>query len=91
MEKLTQKSEEKYELTHSRQNIEDDFYCEVCQKKIIIQHGQQAYLGYDNQTGEVLGWICNICRTGISKFGNDVNVIQRAIRWIKQSSSEGKT
>tara|TARA_B110000211_G_C14040063_1_gene536362 strand:- start:1400 stop:1552 length:153 start_codon:yes stop_codon:yes gene_type:complete len=44
--------------------------------KIVLDH--------DHSTGEVRGWLCESCNTGIGRFDDDPQIVQKAINWLKK-------
>ena len=73
----------KYVAVHPQPKIDDEFYCRICERTITIQTTRDANLDHDHQTGEIRGWICNRCNTGLGNFRDNVSLLQRAIRWLK--------
>lgn len=74
-----------YEAQHPRPQIGSDFYCRICERTITIENNRDVNLDHDHATGEIRGWICNNCNTGIGALNDDVNLLKRSIRWLEGS------
>lgn len=72
-----------YESKHPRPAVGDSFYCKVCERTMIVQKNRDICLDHNHQTGEIRGYICNDCNTGIGKLKDSVSMLKRAIKWLK--------
>ena len=72
-----------YEEFHPRPEIGDSFHCPICQRTLIIEKSRYINLDHNHHTGEIRGYLCNDCNTGLGKFKDDPKIIERAIQWIK--------
>lgn len=72
-----------YEAKHPRPKMGENFTCPICQKSFTREFNGDVVLDHSHKTGEIRGWICNSCNTSIGKFNEDVNVLERAIKWLK--------
>ncbi|MYC74972.1 hypothetical protein F4X10_04260 [Candidatus Poribacteria bacterium] len=72
-----------YESKYPRPQIGDSFYCKVCQRTMIVQNNRDVCLDHNHQTGEIRGYICNDCNTGIGKLKDNISMLRRAIQWLK--------
>lgn len=72
-----------YERNHPRPAVDTWFYCRICKRHIMIEQSRDVCLDHDHATGKIRGWICNRCNTGMGNFQDDVNILQRAILWLK--------
>ena len=59
------------------------FTCPICEKTTICGISK-IVLDHCHQTGNVRGWICESCNTGIGRFDDDPDVVFRAIEWLKR-------
>jgi hypothetical protein len=55
--------------------------CPIC---LDVVDGSYLRLDHSHETGDVRGWLCDNCNTAIGKLKEDVDVIQRAIGWLKK-------
>lgn len=60
------------------------FECECCGKP--NNNGRQLCLDHDHKTGKFRGWLCDLCNTGIGKLGDDLEGLDRAIRYLSLAS-----
>jgi Recombination endonuclease VII/NUMOD3 motif len=59
--------------------------CDLCNGP---QQGQQSLtLDHDHVTGELRGWLCTRCNTGLGKLGDDVEGLRRALAYIEGAPS----
>ena len=72
-----------YEAQNPRPEIGSEFYCIVCDRTIIVEKNRDVNLDHNHETGEIRGWICNRCNTGIGNLRENVSILKRAIKWIK--------
>lgn len=60
-----------------------DFHCPVCNKTKPVLNNTSVVLDHDHHTGEIRGYICLACNTGMGQLKDDVNILQRAIKWLR--------
>ena len=61
----------------------EPFECPICGKRTIAGITSKVVLDHNHRTGEVRGWICDSCNTGIGRFKDDVELIKRAIKYLE--------
>jgi len=61
----------------------EPFECPICSKRTIAGVTCKIVLDHNHRTGEVRGWVCDSCNTGIGRFKDDVKLIERAIKFLK--------
>lgn len=59
------------------------FQCPICRKTTIVGV-TKIVLDHNHLTGDVRGWICESCNTGIGRFDDNINIIENGISWIKK-------
>lgn len=59
------------------------FECPICEKRTIAGITSKVVLDHNHRNGEARGWVCDSCNTGIGRFKDDVELINRAIKFIK--------
>lgn len=77
------KARREYEEKHPRPQIGEEFHCPVCDRTTIVQQNRDVNLDHSHETGEIRGWVCNRCNTGIGNLRESVPILKRAIKWIK--------
>ncbi|MCB9812074.1 Hpy99I family type II restriction endonuclease [Candidatus Nomurabacteria bacterium] len=61
------------------------FECPICGKRTIAGVTSKVVLEHDHKNGEIRGWVCDSCNTGLGRFKDDVGILNRAIRFISGS------
>ncbi|OOF44115.1 hypothetical protein BKK51_09890 [Rodentibacter trehalosifermentans] len=61
------------------------FTCPICQKTTIVGISK-VVLDHNHSTGNVRGWLCESCNTGIGRFDDKIEIIQHAIDWLKKTN-----
>lgn len=61
------------------------FSCPICQKTTIVGVSK-IVLDHNHSTGNVRGWLCESCNTGIGRFDDRIDIIQHAIKWLKSTN-----
>lgn len=59
------------------------FECPICAKRTIAGVTSKVVLDHNHRNGEARGWVCDSCNTGIGRFKDDIELINRAIKFIK--------
>lgn len=67
-----------------RPTIGEFFHCPVCQKDKPVNTNLSVALDHDHHTGEIRGYICLACNTGMGQLGDDVKNLERSIKWLKR-------
>ena len=60
-----------------------DFKCPICEKTTIPGLTSRVALNHDHKTGQITGYICDSCNTGLGRFKDDTVVLERAIKYLK--------
>jgi hypothetical protein len=63
--------------------INTNFECPICKKITIAGITSKVVLNHDHQSGRILGWICDSCNTGLGRFKDNIEILQRAIDYLK--------
>ncbi len=61
-----------------------DFTCPICLKTTIVGI-TKVVLDHDHKTGAVRGWLCESCNTGIGRFDDNPEMVQRAVTWLENN------
>lgn len=67
-----------FEKNNPKPPIGDTFQCPICVRMFTVNK-TNVNLDHDNTTGEIRGWICADCNTGMGKMRDDISVFARAI------------
>ncbi len=57
------------------------FTCPICLKQTIVGISK-VVLDHNHSSGDVRGWLCESCNTGIGRFDDDPIIVGRAIDWL---------
>lgn len=60
------------------------FLCPICKKSKPVLNKTSVVLDHNHETGEIRGYVCLACNTGMGNLRDDINVLKRAILWIKK-------
>ena len=82
--KINPIQKKEFEKKFPRPEIGQQFQCPVCLWIFKREHKNDVVLDHSHIDGSVRGWLCSSCNTSIGKFGEDINILQRAINWIKK-------
>lgn len=62
---------------------EQEGKCKICNQP--IPEGQYLDIDHNHKTGEIRGLICNKCNKGLGFFGEDIKVLENAIKYLKEN------
>ena len=57
------------------------FTCPICEKTTIVGI-TKIVLDHNHHTGQVRGWLCESCNTGIGRFDDSPELVERAKKWL---------
>jgi hypothetical protein len=60
------------------------FICPIC-SKTNISGIKKIVLDHNHKTGEVRGYLCESCNTGIGRFDDDPEIIDKAKKWVLEN------
>ena len=64
----------------------DIFTCPICQKTSIVGVTANLVIDHDHITGKGREWICDSCNTGLGRFKDSIELLQRAIDYLRKYS-----
>lgn len=62
------------------------FECPVCKKKILAGITTKVVLDHNHDSGEVRGWICDSCNTGLGRFKDNIETLKEAIIYLEKNN-----
>lgn len=68
-------------------NIEPKKYfeCPICGKGSIPGITANLVIDHDHKTGNARSWLCDSCNTGLGRFKDDIELLEKAIEYLKQN------
>ena len=60
------------------------FQCPICGKSSIPNKTAKIVIDHDHTTGIAREWICDSCNTGLGRFKDDINLLEKAIEYLKK-------
>ena len=73
---------EKLQWLKTKPHLEP-FECPICGKRTIAGVTSKVDLDHNHRTGDIRGWICDSCNTGIGRFKDDIQLLNRAIKYVE--------
>lgn len=67
----------------NKKPIYEKFTCPICQKTTIPNLTSKVVLDHDHQKGNIRGWLCDSCNTGLGRFKDSPELLQNAIRYLQ--------
>ena len=84
-DKIATKQVDQLKKQYPFPNKDKDYICPICERREeALKHRRAWVLDHNHVTKQFRGWICNHCNTGLSRFNDDINVLQNAIKYLKQ-------
>ena len=77
--------QEKKKFEKNKIQIGENFECPICLDTFIRTYNNDVVLDHDHTNGSVRGYICGNCNTGLGRFKDDIQTMNRAINWLKKS------
>jgi len=81
---------EKFLLSEKKKMEENEpkgiFICPLCEKISIPFKTANIVKDHDHDTGKAREWICDSCNTGLGRFKDNIEVLEKAIKYLKKYS-----
>lgn len=58
------------------------FTCPICNKTTIPGLTSRVVIDHDHVTGEIRGWLCDSCNTGLGRFKDNKELLKNAIDYL---------
>lgn len=75
----------RYGLTVEQYNqmfAEQGGVCAICGQQEVHEYRRRLSVDHNHETGEVRGLLCHACNTGLGKFGESAERLQRAVNYL---------
>lgn len=60
------------------------FVCPICEKRSIVGVTANLVRDHSHKTGEGREWICDSCNTGLGRFKDNIDFLQKVIDYLKK-------
>jgi hypothetical protein len=75
-------SKEANRFKQTKPNLEK-FTCPICAKTTIPGLTSKIVVDHDHHTGSIRGWLCDSCNTGLGRFKDNKDLLQKAIDYLE--------
>lgn len=75
-----------YGIFFERFILEQNGRCRICSTEL-----KRAQLDHDHKTGKLRGLLCHHCNVGLGNFFDSVELLEKAIDYIKENENGKKT
>jgi len=80
--KLTK--EEKKRMNKLKPEKGSVFECPICEKRTIVGITSNLVRDHDHNTGKGREWICDSCNTGLGRFKDNIQFLEKVIEYLKK-------
>lgn len=60
------------------------FTCPICEKRSIVGVTANLVRDHNHETGEGREWICDSCNTGLGRFKDNPNFLEKVIEYLRK-------
>ena len=79
---ITLKSNERKKMLESKPT--GLFNCPICEKTSIPNVTAKLVIDHNHENGKARAWLCDSCNTGLGRFKEDINFLQKAIDFLEK-------
>lgn len=87
IDKRPPKSQQAKRVAKKRPQTGDSFRCPICQKRTIVGITAKIVADHDHHTGNIRGFICDSCNTGLGRFKNGHDCLKNALAYLEHPPS----
>jgi hypothetical protein len=84
IDKREPKTAQAKRMEKTKPKVGAPFTCPICRKRSIVGVTAKIVADHDHHTGNIRGFICDSCNTGLGRFKNGQDCLLNAIEYIKQ-------
>lgn len=81
---------EKRRMQNKRPQDKAIFVCPICEKRSIVGVNANIVADHDHDTGMGREWICDSCNTGLGRFKDDIEILEKVIEYLKRFEDDGQ-
>jgi hypothetical protein len=89
IDKRAPKTKQAKQLEKQKPKTGEPFVCPICRKRSIVGITAKIVADHDHHTGNIRGYICDSCNTGLGRFKNGENYLMNAVNYIKDHDALG--
>jgi transcription elongation factor Elf1 len=89
IDKRAPKTKQAKQLEKQKPKTGELFTCPICRKRSIVGITAKIVADHDHNTGNIRGYICDSCNTGLGRFKNGENYLMNAVNYIKDNDALG--
>lgn len=82
IDKRAPKTKQAKEMEKLKPKTGQAFVCPICRKRSIVGVTAKIVADHDHHTGNIRGWLCDSCNTGLGRFKNGENYLMNAYNYI---------
>jgi transcription elongation factor Elf1 len=83
IDKRAPKTKQAKQMEKQKPKVGEPFLCPICRKRSIVGITAKIVADHDHHTGNIRGFICDSCNTGLGRFKNGENYLMNAVNYIK--------
>jgi len=83
IDKRAPKTKQAKQMDKDKPKTGEPFVCPICRKRSIVGVTAKIVADHDHHTGNIRGFICDSCNTGLGRFKNGENYLMNAVNYIK--------
>jgi transcription elongation factor Elf1 len=83
IDKRAPKTRQAKQMEKEKPKNGEPFTCPICRKRSIAGVTAKIVADHDHHTGNIRGFICDSCNTGLGRFKNGENYLMNAVNYIK--------
>ena len=84
IDKRAPKTRQAKEMEKQKPSKGEPFQCPICKKRSIVGITAKIVADHDHHTGNIRGFICDSCNTGLGRFKNGENYLMNALLYIQE-------
>jgi hypothetical protein len=89
IDKRAPKTKQAKQVEKQKPKKGEPFLCPICRKRSIAGVTAKIVADHDHHTGNIRGFICDSCNTGLGRFKNGENYLMNAVNYIKEHDTLG--
>lgn len=80
---IDRRLKKEYKASNPVAKIGEAFTCPICKVTFKRQFTNDVVLDHSHETGEIRGYICRMCNSGMGMMEDSPSILTRAIAWLQ--------